>query len=85
MARDWSVLASYEDAEGARCVDIFRRADGSFGFEAFRRDPEDRGGWFVAGYYSSLRHASRDAALAAAQASVGWLRDRSIGPGGSIA
>jgi len=82
MAREWSVLVSHEDAEGSRCVDIFRRADGSFGFEAFRRDPEDRSGWFVTGYYSGLRHASRDEALAAAMASVGWLRDRRTGPSG---
>ncbi|HEY2564091.1 MAG TPA: hypothetical protein VGI44_10300, partial [Acidimicrobiales bacterium] len=27
-----------------RCVDIFSRPDGTFGFEEFRRDPEDMGG-----------------------------------------
>ena len=74
MARDWSVLASYENADGARCVDIFRREDGSFGCEAFRRDAEDRGAWFVTGHYSALRHASREAAETAALAAVGWLR-----------
>ena len=26
------VLTSLEDPEGQRCVDLFRRADGSFGF-----------------------------------------------------
>ena len=84
MAREWSVLASYEDAQRTRCVDIFRRADGSFGFEAFRRDAEDCGVWFVTGHYSGLRHASRDEALAAAAASVGWLRDRTTVARGSI-
>ena len=74
MPRAWSVLASYEDADGARCVDVFRREDGSFGFEAFRRDAEDQGAWFVTGHYSALRHASREAAEIAALAAVGWLR-----------
>ena len=53
---------------------FFRREDGSFGFEAFRRDAEDRGAWFVTGHYSALRHASREAAETAALAAVGWLR-----------
>src|SRR6266403_513923 len=44
MRGAWTVLASRENAEGNRCVDIFRRDDGSFGFEEYRRDPEDRGG-----------------------------------------
>jgi len=26
-----------------RCVDVFARPDGTFGFEEFRRDPEDMG------------------------------------------
>ena len=28
---------------GMRCVDLFRRPDGTFGYEEFRRDPEDQG------------------------------------------
>jgi hypothetical protein len=39
----WSVLASVEDSDGSRCVDFFSRPDGTFGFEEFRRDPEDCG------------------------------------------
>ena len=41
----WLVLASWESADRFRCVDIFRRPDGSFGFDEFRRDPEDMGAW----------------------------------------
>jgi hypothetical protein len=37
------VLASLENLYGDRCVDVYVRADGSFGFEEFRRDPEDCG------------------------------------------
>ena len=35
--KSWLVLESVENAEHDRCVDLFRRPDGSFGFEAFRR------------------------------------------------
>ena len=32
--KSWLVLESIENAEHDRCVDLFRRPDGSFGFEA---------------------------------------------------
>lgn len=70
------VLTSLEDPEGQRCVDLFRRADGSFGFKAFRRDPEDGGGWTPTRDYSRLRYASQDEACHAAVTALGWL-----GPG----
>ena len=49
---DRSVLASPSTAAVDRCVDIFRRPDGTFGFEVFRRDPEDMGSWTPFAYYS---------------------------------
>jgi hypothetical protein len=33
----WTVFISVENSEHDRCVDIFSRADGSYGFEEFRR------------------------------------------------
>lgn len=69
----WVVVDSRENAEGNRCVDIFRRADGSFGFEEFRRDVEDRGAWTPVQYFSAARHDTRQAALVAARRAVLWL------------
>ncbi|MFS3137068.1 hypothetical protein ACLRDC_17155 [Gluconacetobacter sacchari] len=34
----WIVLASIENEQHDRCVDLFARPGGTFGFEAFRRD-----------------------------------------------
>lgn len=68
-----AVLVSLEDSQGLRCVDIFRRADGSFGFKEFRKDPEDGGGWTLTADFSHLTYPSQDAALAAAAATLGWL------------
>ena len=47
--KSWVVLESLETDDGLRCVDLFRRPDGSFGYEEFRRDPEERrgGGWLL--------------------------------------
>ena len=39
MRRPWAPLVSYENFDATRCVDIFVRDDGSYGFEEFRRDP----------------------------------------------
>lgn len=70
------VLASMENAEGDRCVDLFRRADGSFGFEEFRRDAEDGGAWTRVGRHGGASHATRDDALAAARRAIAWLAAR---------
>ncbi|MDH4095564.1 MAG: hypothetical protein OEV81_12375 [Betaproteobacteria bacterium] len=67
------VLASLENPYGDYCVDIFSRSDGSFGFEEFRRDPED-GRWRSLHRYSSQVFAMEQEALAQAKACVPWLR-----------
>lgn len=67
------VLASLEIPWGHQCVDIFVRANGSFGFEEFRRDPEDGGLWQCMNRYAPLVFSSEAQATAAARASVLWL------------
>lgn len=67
------MLESPENAQHDRCVDIFRRPDGTYGFEEFRRDVEDRGRWTPVSYFSGAVFASREAAKAAAQKAVAWL------------
>jgi hypothetical protein len=64
-----------ETPDGGRCVDIFTRPDGTFGFEEFRRDIEDALGWFPIGCHSGQVFPSTDAALEQALKSVPWLAD----------
>ena len=71
--KSWLVFISIENFEHDRCVDLFSRPDGSFGFEEFRRDVEDRGEWTPVQYFSARAYASREAALAAAMQCVTWL------------
>jgi hypothetical protein len=73
--KSWVVYDSIENAEHDRCVDLFRRPDGSFGFEEFRRDVEDAGAWTPVAYYSTAAYDSHDAALGAARARIVWLGD----------
>ena len=73
LDRSWLVFESIENVEHDRCVDLFQRPDGTFGFNEFRRDPEDGGGWTPTGNYSALSYPSRETALSAAKAAVGWL------------
>ena len=69
----WKVLDSPSTVAVDRCVDIFARPDGTFGFEEFRRDPEDMGAWTPVAYYSGRAFATEQEALAAARSAVPWL------------
>ncbi|MBX3502864.1 MAG: hypothetical protein KF889_25750 [Alphaproteobacteria bacterium] len=75
--RSWLVFASIENPQHDRCVDLFRRPDGSYGFEEFRRDPEDAGGWTPVLYFSGAVHPSAPAAFDAAVKAVAWLAEES--------
>jgi len=67
------VLRSYEDADGFRCIDIFRRSDGTFGFKEFRRDPEDAGRWTLIADHSHWSYPTENEALDAAVQEVSWF------------
>ncbi len=69
------VLRSVETPGGDRCVDFFIRAGGSFGFEEYRRDPEDMRGWFPIGFHAEKNFVSEEEAEAEARATVSWLKD----------
>ncbi len=73
LDKSWRVLASHQTYEGDRCVDIFWRPDDTFGFEEFRRDPEDMGTWTPVAYFSAGRFTTEDGARAAAARAVPWL------------
>ena len=71
--KSWTVFDSVENDHHDRCVDLFSRPDGSFGFEEFRRDVEDAGAWTPVAYYSAAAYGSKEAALSAAAKAVAWL------------
>ena len=67
------VLQSIETEDGDRCVDIFQRGDGSFGFEGYRRDAEDTSGWFRVTQFGDQRYDSETAAVGAAGRVFPWI------------
>lgn len=73
--KSWLVFVSVENPEHDRCVDIFSRPDGSYGFEEFRRDVEDGGQWTPVHYYSGVSYPSPAEALDTAKRCVPWLAD----------
>ena len=73
IEKSWIVLRSIENQDHDRCVDLFTRPDGTFGFEEFRRDVEDAGRWTPVQGYAALSYHDDRAALAAAVHSVLWL------------
>ena len=54
-------------------MDIFRRPSGSYGFEEYRRDPEDRRGWFPIGYFGDAVFETEAAATHEARAQIPWF------------
>ena len=69
----WRALASYESVDTGRCVDVFSRPNGTFGFEEFRRDPEDMGAWTPISHYSGREYLTKHDAIEAARRLVPWL------------
>lgn len=67
------VLQSIETPDGGRCVDLFIRPDGSFGFEEYRRDVEDGRGWFPIGFHIERIYPTETLARADARTFVSWL------------
>jgi hypothetical protein len=74
--KSWVVFDSIENDQHDRCVDLFQRPDGSFGFEEFRRDVEDAGAWTPVAYYSGAAYPSKVDALGAATVAVAWLAEK---------
>ena len=73
MRKSWTVFVSVENFEHDRCVDIFLRADGSYGFEEFRRDFEDGGRWTPVHHYSRKTYVSLADTLDTAERRIPWL------------
>lgn len=78
MPRETTVLRSINIPGEDRCCDLFRRSDGTFGFEEYRRDIEDGRGWFPIGFFGERVFDSEEAALRDARATVAWLNDAII-------
>lgn len=73
MSAEATVVGSVNAPAGDRCVDVFRRAAGTFGFEEYRLDAEDAKGWFPIGGFADETFATADAAWAEARKRVAWL------------
>lgn len=67
------VIASFETGFEDQCLDIFQRADGTFGFEEFRRDLENHGLWQSLGKYSEVVFVTSSDAIRTADRYVIWL------------
>jgi hypothetical protein len=67
------VIATLHNDDANRCVKIIKGSDGTFGFNEFRRDPEDAGGWTLVRENPRDAYATQEQAAAVARA--GWLRN----------
>jgi hypothetical protein len=86
LDKSWMVLASHQTNEANRCVDIFSRPDGTFGFEEFRRDPEDMGAWTPVSYFSGREYRTEDdrsprRSVSCPGSVLSWIVEERHGPG----
>ena len=70
-----TVLRSINHPDGSICVDIFRRPDGSHGYQTCRRDPEDPRGWYILGPHVAEPYATEAEAASAAQEAAPWMAE----------
>jgi|OM-RGC.v1.033375830 hypothetical protein len=75
MAHARKVVRSVNAPGGAVCVDVFACPDGRFGYELYRRDPEDPRGWGAPAGFGARRFPTAEAALADARDVVPWLAE----------
>ncbi|MEP3278719.1 MAG: hypothetical protein ABJN26_25075 [Stappiaceae bacterium] len=73
MAHVNKVLRSFNLDGEHICVDIFVRPDGTYGFDEYRRDPEDMRGWYSIGHFGDRKFGSEATALSEAVNAIGWL------------
>ena len=67
------VVATVHSEDAQRAIKVMKRADGTFGFNEYRREPEDAGGWTLVREDPAGTFATPDQAVAAAR--VSWLQD----------
>lgn len=67
-----SVVKVFTSRDGTRKVEIFQRADKTFGFEELRYGAEEKS-WFPHGRYSYAIIDSIEAAIQEAKSRVSWL------------
>jgi hypothetical protein len=75
------VVATLHNRDADRCVKIIRQPNGTFGFQEFRREPEDAGRWSLVSDTPAANLATREQALDAACGQVDWLREQVSGSG----
>ena len=71
--KPYRVLNSVENEERNRCVDIVLYDDGGFGFQEWRREPEDPGNWSMLSGGGAQRSESEEQAVTAARLRVPWF------------
>ena len=68
-----TVIQSINLNGGDICVDFFKRPNGTYGYEEYRRDTETLEGWFPIGFYSGKLFDTYELARQDAMKSIAWL------------
>ena len=67
------VIQSINNDESNLCIDFFTRNNGTFGYEEYRKDPENTSDWYKIGYFTYKIFSSKDEAYNDALKTISWL------------
>jgi len=67
------VIQSINNDESNLCIDFFTRNNGTFGYEEYRKDPENASSWYKIGYFTYKIFSSKDEAYNDAVKTISWL------------
>ena len=68
------VIQSINNDESNLCIDFFTRNNGTFGYEEYRKDPENIDGWYKVGNYSDKIYKNQEEAHKNACKNILWLK-----------
>lgn len=74
--REKLVVNSINSEDNRHCIDFFKRKDGTFGFEEYRRDIEDYNRWFKIGSFDTLFFSTYEDAQNVALTKISWLKSQ---------
>ena len=72
--KDQVVINSINNDNNNLCIDFFNRNNKTFGYQEYRKDPENISGWYRIGNYDYKVFSNKDDAYHDAKKTIVWFK-----------
>ena len=72
--KDQVVINSINNDNNNLCIDFFIRKNKTFGYQEYRKDPENISGWYRIGNYDYKVFSNKDDAYLDAKRTIVWFK-----------